>query len=371
MHLDVNKEQLIDLEIEQDARTNKVIGTYTVLGHLPHLPSKNKVYVFQCSICANDPYLFGSGLFATYYNNIRTGLPCGCGNFVYPEKLQYKRIKRIVEAEGDFSFIGFEGKYEGIETKCIVSCVRHGVNSKTTVTNVVRRNKAGCNGCYLENARIKSTPTEQETILKFFSSGGFHKDTKFYKTERLSKCGKRTYWRMICGECGGFGESIARSFIKGFRSCDCARDRQRQAYINLIYDASETPIALKFGVSNLAVNRLTHQNSMNALISRQYELYEFETKIACLSAERAVKSSVKTSLLSKEVFPDGYTETTSIKYLIEIQKIYKKYGGVSIMNVLNETLADGYVAFVEAAIFGIDHGETSSPYFRTKNDVRD
>lgn len=133
MHLDL-KEEDVNL-LDRDDRYGTVVGTYTILGMFPHITGKNKIYIFKCSVCTKDPYLFGLGVFSGRYSYLK-GKACGCAKgFLYTEELNYKRIKRIVEAFG-FKFLGFHGTYAGTCTKCTVSCPKHGSHSNSSINNI-------------------------------------------------------------------------------------------------------------------------------------------------------------------------------------------------------------------------------------------
>lgn len=366
MHLDLEDHELRWLD--SDERYGRRIGTYTIIGMMPPDKAETKTYIIQCSECAKDPYLYGLGIFTAIYYNIAHYNPCACGKgFKCPEEIQYKKIKRLCEDSG-FKFNGFDGQYKGVaNTKCRIECLTHGESRSCTVKEILAYNRPTCKGCFLERRSELSAGTDEECISKFMRTGKFHEDTIFYRSDKRAKDGSgRQYWFMLCGECKTVGESYTNSFTMGYRSCECSHGKQEQAYLNLVYDENETPIALKFGIANISAYRIANQNNRNKLTSKQYEVYQFPTKQACLSAEREVKSVVETKFLSKEDFPDGYTETCSLKYLIDIQKIYKKHGGVSIMYVETEVYREGCVAFVESYCFGVNHAETSSPYFRTK-----
>lgn len=369
MHLDITEEEIKALAPDQKA--GLVVGKYTIIGALPKVAGKSKKYIVKCSICAQDPYLFGLGVFTAQLNYINSGgNPCGCGTgFPYTEELQHKRAKRVIEDYG-FKFNGFSEAFNGAKTRLTFECPDHGENS-STLQNLLSYNKPNCRGCFSEHMSILYSGTYDYNVNKFMSSGGFHEDTVFYRSDRRTPNGQMSYWFMICGECGEVGESKANHLNMGARSCACPYSRQKQAYINLVYNPNEAPIAIKFGIANSAAYRIKSQNSKSKYLIRQYEVYQFETKLACISAEREVKSKIEKSFLTKEEFPDGYTETAHIKSLFEIQRIYKKHGGVSIMHIANETYSDGCVAFVEATVFGIDHAKTSSAYFRSKDMVRE
>lgn len=364
MHLDVTEDYIKTLT-KKDKRIGWVIDNYTILAVAPYDKGRNRKYAVKCSVCAQDPYLFGLGIFSTEYFNIQNHIPCGCsGNFLYTEALEYKRMKRVIENFG-FSFLGFDGEFKGNKTKCKVVCPEHGESANATVNYILSENRPTCPGCSPHRKSRSRAAPDEEKIAQFMITGVFHPDTIFYRSERKTSEGWR-HWFMVCGECGTVGETADKQLVKGTRSCECPKARQKQAYINLVYNDQDAPVALKFGIANSAGNRIDSQNSVNTLKCRQLDVFQFETKMSCLAAEREVKSSVERKFLSKEVFPDGWTETTDVKFMIDIIKIYKKHGGVSIMHVDNQTYREGCIACVESKLFNINHAEGESSYFRTK-----
>lgn len=363
MHLDIKQEDVGNLP--KDKRSGLVIKNYTILGFLPQEKNKTKIYVFQCKICSQDPYLYGLGIFTATYPILNKLSPCGCGSFHCPEEVQFKKVKRMCENSG-FVFKGFSENFRGTGTRCVIECEVHGKIRDYPIKEIIAYGMPKCEKCGLNKRSKNFASKDEEWINKFMSSGKFHEDTVFYRSDRKDKPGQQ-YWFMLCGECMVVGECYTAKLMLGYRYCDCSNSRQKQAYINLVYDANHIPVALKFGIANTSAYRIASQNIKNKMFSRQYEVYQFDTKEACKLAEKEVKSSVTTGLLSKEEFSDGYTETTAIEYLIDIQKIYKKHGGVSIMYIANETFSDGCIAFVEKTLFGIDLNGEDSPYFNTKN----
>lgn len=370
MYLDITEKDILDLA--KDSKYGTIIGNYTILGYLGDIPKgKPKKYVFKCCICAENPELFGLGIFASVLYTIQRQTPCACNSiFQWTESQYYKRVKKVVEEYG-FSFEGFVGEFKGNLTKCKTVCPEHGAHEGSSIVGILGYNRPACLVCAVNVTRSRRI-SDEERISRFILTGAFHPDTTFWRSPKLSGGDPwEKYWFSLCGECKSLSESNVQCLEQGMRPCLCSKGRQKQAYLHLIYDETETPIALKFGIANKSVNRLSAQNLKNSLISRQVDVFEFESKIACVSAEKEIKSTLPCRFLSKDVFPDGYTETTEVKFMLDIMKIYKKYGGVSIMHVANDTYFDSCVAFVESTVFDINHAETSSAYFRTKDVVRD
>ena len=56
--------------------------------------------------------------------------------------------------------------------------------------------------------------------------------------------------------------------------------------------------------------------------------WHFDLSESCKSAERHLKTSLDTVVLSRSDFYDGYTETVSIKDMDIIIKTFEEFGGV-------------------------------------------
>lgn len=133
--------------------------------------------------------------------------------------------------------------------------------------------------------------------------------------------------------CKDHGEYVSnyKDMCRDLVGCPkCAGNLQDKSYINFVNDENNNTIALKFGISGKPEARLLKQKYTTDLDVINYGVWYFKSVDICKEAEGKVKDSVKTSLLSKDLFPDGYTETCDIKYLEDIIKIYEEFGGILI-----------------------------------------
>ena len=138
-----------------------------------------------------------------------------------------------------------------------------------------------------------------------------------------------------CDECSKdidlFGQgnfvTTKRTLLRGGLPCNCKRNRQQQAYINLIKDG-DLVIAVKFGIANNAKNRIRSQitNSVYSVVN--HAVYEFPSRLLCLRAERECKQTLVCGVITKLEMKDGYTETTQPSNLNSIIEIYERNGGV-------------------------------------------
>ncbi|MNT74154.1 hypothetical protein D3C72_2129460 [compost metagenome] len=57
-------------------------------------------------------------------------------------------------------------------------------------------------------------------------------------------------------------------------------------------------------------------------------MWKFTNAESCRSAEKECKRSIDRKYLSKDILPDGYTETTCVQNKDLIISIYEKHGAV-------------------------------------------
>lgn len=293
------------------------------------LPDNGRLYYIKCSICCKDPELFGDGIFTTSASALSRGsIPCGCAINPRWTKNQYLvKCERKAKFSG-YIFKNFYGDWKGKSTKLEIVCQKHGEWYTATIDSFVNAGQ-GCPCCRTDKLRESRLKEDHTMIQSFFSSGQFSPNTLFWRSDRKDSENKAKYWYMYCPICECTAESLAYSLQSGHVPCDCSTSRQKQAYINILYN-NDVPIAVKFGVSNNPKNRLKTQQSLSPLYVYQHIVMEFPSKQQCLKAERECKSSMQCGILSKDLMPDGYTETTYCHNLDQIIQIYEKNGGISI-----------------------------------------
>ena len=100
------------------------------------------------------------------------------------------------------------------------------------------------------------------------------------------------------------------------------------AYINLVYDADNL-IAIKFGItSKLNGRREREQNKRSVFEIKHLATWEFSSVSACKKAEKEIKAMLQTSIISKELMKDGWTETCWPHEIDKVIKIYEDFGGI-------------------------------------------
>lgn len=295
-----------------------------VLGHGYYNKRKCRIYFVKCYVCSADYELYRDGIFETRIGCLKLGkIPCGCSpNPNWKDWQMAVLITRKISQNTNLAFIGWEDDtYKGQSTKCVIDCKLHGVNKGNTVTHIWNSGYSGCVYC----ARIgQNSKGEDYTKSLFLSNNTFHPDTTFWKSEREDKNGYKSYWKGFCPECESEFEAQYSSLSAGNRSCNCKQFRQRQLYINIVWD-NETPVALKFGISDKYLQRLKVQDRKSIYTVKNYLVAYFEKHGDAIGLERDIKSNFKTGILSKEEMADGWKETISPLLLEELIRFIEQY----------------------------------------------
>lgn len=284
----------------------------------------NKFYILKCSKCNQDKELFGGGYFRSLKGHLVKGqVPCGCGRRPRWSKEQYRVLCKRKAQEIGYTFLGFDGDWKNQTTKIRMSCEKHGEWGSGIIHSLISSGY-GCPGCKVEVL----TKSDSVMITSFFDSGGFHPDTKFWRSDRLNNQGRYPYWHMSCPECGESGESISNHLQTGHRPCACSKMRQQECYINLIKNEYNGAVAIKFGVANDSKRRIKQQNSKSTYTLYQHSVYQFLDVGSCKKAERECRQELECGVVLKRDLVDGYTETTHLANLDKIIEIYQRNGGV-------------------------------------------
>lgn len=286
---------------------------------------KQKMYVLHCPVCAQDEELHGDALFPLADDHVRRGIvPCACGNTRLSED-QYKIVvERSATAKG-YTFLGWEGEYTKITTRCKLECPIHGVWNTTRISKAV--GNGGCLACWYEENSRRSRKPDSEMIEAFFSTDAFHPDTIFYRTDRPDKNNKKVYWKMECPDCGGIGESTGSDFKLGKRSCLCSKHIQTQSYLCIVKQG-DTPLALKFGVTRSFDNRKRSLDLSSSLKLETVGIWQFNSVAECKAAELICVRTLVCGVLTRADMKNGFTETTSLHNLETIIKIFEENGGI-------------------------------------------
>lgn len=288
-----------------------------------------KRYIVSCSVCKEDPELFGEGLFSTSKVNFTKHPPCGCAVKTKWSEEQYKvRARRAAEEKG-VVFKGWSSEYRNSNfTKVLLECPTHGDYTGSLLCYLLDKKQAtGCPDCKSDGMGNLKRKDDSVMIKMFMDSGCYAEGTIFTRSERVDKYGHKKYWYMDCPDCGESGEGHLVGLYKGTRSCACSGNRQQETYINLLMD-KEDVVAIKFGIANLSTERIKRQNQLSIYEVVNYGVWTYPTVKDCRDAERYCLNNLTTKVITKEEIPDGYTETTFPSNLEPVIHIFEEHGGV-------------------------------------------
>lgn len=279
-------------------------------------------YELHCEICAADCELYGDGIFYSNKENLFAGkLPCGCSKAPRLTENQYLvKLKRRAKELG-FQFIELAEQFKGIKTRIIIS-TPYGVSSSTNIDNFLSRGT--CDLLKSVKTTIRKIKSTEYWTKRFFDTGVFSENTKFERDV------DRKFWFVTCGDCEEQYRSAGQNLVNGKQGCECSVHNGKFSYIILVYDT--VPIAIKFGITKNPKARFKQISTATPLSTKLLYVFEFKNRERCKKAEHDCKKALICGVLSRELLPDGFTETTYINNLEEIMNIFNKYGGEIVFN---------------------------------------
>lgn len=313
-----------------DPHEGEVFGTLTIVGRVTYRADSGKSInecVVHCSVCCKDPELYGEGYFDELYYRLKQGIkPCGCGIRTRPTEAQYKILVQRHATKNGLVFIGWEGEYNNNYTKCRITCPIHGELSPKRVNQFINA-EVKCRRCMAARLEICKPKPDAEMIAMFFESGSFSEETVFYRSDRKCGRGKKIYWFVECSDCGCVGESTSQDLKAGKRPCNCSIRMPKYSYLVLLKEY-DVDIALKLGITSNYKRRLKDLDNSSKYPIETLGLWEYQSSVECRAAELECLRALDCGVIDRELFPNGYTETTSINNLEFIVNTYEQYGGI-------------------------------------------
>ena len=300
----------------------------TVLGWFGEKSLRNKKYTVQCSICKEDSELYGDAKYLITRNKINRGtLPCGCSpNNRWSKEQWIVKLKRECDLR-NYKFIAFNGDRKGGKGSVYLE-TPYGEVDLVIIHNFLK----GQDTLSLRNEKISkaiSKSTEHHTE-KYLKTGAFALGTTFERClDKVDHRGWKSWWKVHCSTCDEIYYSLISNLSAGCVGCSCSQRRHIRSYIHVVSQDGKI-LGIKFGITSLLNSRrMSDQSRKSGLTLEEFGLWEYSEVSSCRQSEREVKR-IFANYLTKDILPDGYTETASFNNIEEIVYIFENNGGVRI-----------------------------------------
>lgn len=299
-----------------------------VVGWFGHRIGSNKKYTVECSICKEDAELYGDGRFLIPKSKIEQGrVPCGCSERVVWTKEQYKVLVKRECLDRGYRFITFSGKFCGKNSKIILETPT-GYVDEVLLSNFMK----GQDTISLKREKIgeKNRKDDSTLIANFTATGAYAEGTLFSRsTTRVNNDGWRSYWNVYCPVCDEAYECHLSNLSRGSLGCSCSKRRHNKSYIHILLKDEEI-LGIKYGITSVTTGRrLKEQAKKSSLTIEEFGLWEYDEVSSCRKSEADVKK-IYNNFITKEVLPDGYTETAPFCAIEHIIQIFENGGGIRV-----------------------------------------
>ena len=280
--------------------------------------SKHTTFKLVCTECSKDPELFPDGYFVSVKSSMVRGIkPCGCGKNVRWKDWQYLILARRA-AKDRFLVHGFAEEFHGQDTKLNLECLKDGYKWATSINNIM--NGKGCPKCA---GNIK--PTEQEALQKCidickemdYDVVGFVGGYKgAHKTRFEYNCKIHGKQNVCYNDFVNIGSRCNGCAVTGYST-------SKQGTFYVYQWTKDSHSFIKFGITNQKeLTRIKEQKRETKYNYKKVWSATFEDGSIPLYIENYIKNSgIEIGIMSKEEFPDGFTETTNISNLVVLDNL--------------------------------------------------
>ena len=282
----------------------KVIGVFGKQG-------TTVLFKVTCTECSKDPELFPDGYFVDTKRNLKKGKkPCGCSKQPRWFPFQYLILASRAGKKKGFVVHGFAANFNGKNTKLNLECLKDGhkwVASAHSIINVGT-------GCPMCGGKLKLT--EGEAMEK---CAGICKENNYSVIGFVGgykNC--YSYFEYLCKIHGKHQVRYTNFVNTGSRCSGCAitgysTSKQGTFYVYQWVDGERSFI--KFGITNQKeLSRIKEQKRETRHNYKKVWSATFEDGSIPLHIENYIKNSgIEIGVVSKEEFPDGFTETVCIE----------------------------------------------------------
>lgn len=298
-------------------------GKLEVIGVFEHTKGKPVKFKVTCNECSKDPELFPDGYFVSTKAHLKSGRrPCGCAFNPRWEGWQYLTLARRIGEKGGFIIHGFAEEFKNSNTKLNLECLKDGHKWIASIQKIINAG-TGCPKCKgVKVSGQKKTP-EHTALQKCidickemdYDSIGF---VDGYKNAN------KTRFEYVC-KIHGRQNVCYRDFVNYGNRCNgCAEygySTSKQGTFYVYRWTKDEHSFIKFGITNQKeLARIKKQKRETKYNYKRVWSATFEDGYIPLYVENYIKNSgVEIGVMSKEEFPDGFTETINISSLVVLE----------------------------------------------------
>lgn len=284
-------------------------GVLTVVG-IAGKQCRNKLYACHCSVCHQDEQMFPDLETSPKNNLVRGSVPCGCSKTYRWNDRQYRLRLR----NDDYEVISQE-EITGNRQEIRLRCDHDGHEWESRVNDLLNGN--GCPKCKARKlGESKRNDDPLTPVLSRCSELGI----KFHGFVDGEYKNQKTNLDLEC-HCGNKWKPTYNNFVHGEQGCPaCAKTGYSTGKAGVFYVVhwhKHDKEFLKIGITNNGEYRITKQMNKTDFTPTILYFPEFADGNVAADIERECKKRIKELygkkyVVSKEEFPDGYTETMEI-----------------------------------------------------------
>lgn len=259
-----------------------------VLALNPTVPFTYRTIQVYCSVCAEDPEMFGDGIYNFNATSVKNkSALCGCDSrYAFSEAQNILRFKRLC-AKSNIEFLGFKDGHRGANSVLLLRCKEDGFRWQPNVTAFLKSPR--CSRCEKQGSDTHRESTTR-LIARFMATGGYPEDTKFIREKEPGK------WGVVCPTCSHNGEvfnTTISQLSKGCRPCKCTPsnfDPKADYKLYVMRICSDAYDFTGYGISRVFGTRLAvHRNNLARVGFQISEMETFDMKGAeALRLENAI-----------------------------------------------------------------------------------
>ena len=184
----------------------------------------NKTYLtLKCNKCGN---IWSTTSYEKFIYGNR-----GCPNCSPTKKITEDKLIKNIEKlckEKDFTFLGFNGNFCGINTKLLLKCNKCGEEWKTTSYNNLKKTDRKTHTCGRKNPSSMPIVYNEEKIIKNIESKLKHSSLEFVSFDEFGYIGaKKTHILLKCKKCGKTNVYSLKYLYQNTFSCKSCESRNK------------------------------------------------------------------------------------------------------------------------------------------------